>query len=179
MLLGGDEFARTQRGNNNAYCQDNDISWFDWNLAARNSDLVEFFRKAIAFTRRFPSLLQRKFLVGRDLDNDGVPDLAWFGPDLQEPHWNDPETRTLCCQMDSSEDGDRHDVDRLFFIFNGHYVLQHVKLPQLPASSAWYRAIDTSLPGGADFSDSGKEPRLDPGDQYLANPRSTVVLIAH
>src|SRR6185369_11171504 len=61
MILGGDEFGRTQRGNNNAYCQDNDISWFDWTLVDRNAELVEFFRKTIALTRRFPALQRRKF----------------------------------------------------------------------------------------------------------------------
>src|SRR4030095_6971692 len=61
MILGGDEFGRTQQGNNNAYCQDNEISWFDWSEMERNSDLLEFFRKAIAFTRRFPVLQRRKF----------------------------------------------------------------------------------------------------------------------
>jgi len=79
MLLGGDEFARTQRGNNNAYCQDNNISWFDWDLAAKNDDLVEFFRKAIGFVRRYPILQRRKFALGEDLDDDKVPDLSWFG----------------------------------------------------------------------------------------------------
>jgi glycogen operon protein len=81
MVLMGDEMARTQHGNNNAYCQDNEISWFDWTAASRNADLVEFFRKAIAFTRRFPVLQRRKFLLGKDLDADGIPELAWFAPD--------------------------------------------------------------------------------------------------
>src|SRR5262245_5451734 len=93
MLLGGDEFARTQRGNNNAYCQDNEISWFDWNLAEKNKDLVEFFRKAIGFVRRYPILQRRKFALGEDLDDDKVTDLKWFGTngDPGGPSWNDPE----------------------------------------------------------------------------------------
>ena len=74
MILGGDEFLRTQRGNNNAYCQDNEISWFDWDAAARNGGRASvFFRKAIAFTRRFPILQRRRFLLGRDLDVDRRP----------------------------------------------------------------------------------------------------------
>jgi glycogen operon protein len=90
MILGGDEFGRTQGGNNNAYCQDNKISWFDWTAVARNRDLIEFFRKVIAFTRRFPVLQRRRFYLGKDLDDDGVPDLAWYGPDRAEPRWHDP-----------------------------------------------------------------------------------------
>jgi glycogen operon protein len=85
MILGGDEFARTQRGNNNAYWQDNEISWFDWTAAPRNSDLFDFFRKAIAFTRRFSISQRRKFFRGVDLVDDQVPDLRWFAPDLGRP----------------------------------------------------------------------------------------------
>ncbi len=179
MILGGDEFARTQHGNNNAYCQDNEISWFDWTEVSRNADLVEFFRKAIAFTQRFPALQKRKFLLGKDLDADGIPDLAWFAPDGGQPRWQDPDVRTLCYQLDTSEEGAQLDVDRLFFILNAHYESQWIELPAPGPSQRWYRAIDTSLASGDDFADTGKEIALDPGDHYIANPRSTVVLLAH
>jgi isoamylase len=177
MILGGDEFARTQQGNNNAYCQDNAISWFDWDAVSRNHDLVDFFKKAIAFVRRFPVLQRRQFALGTDLDDDGVPDLKWFGLDGGDPRWNDTEARTLCVQLDSGPD-DGLAVKRLFFIHNAHFQSQWVKLPALGPSLAWHRAIDTSLPAGPDFSDAGSEIRLDPADHYIANPRSTVVLLA-
>jgi isoamylase len=178
MILGGDEFARTQQGNNNAYCQDNEISWFDWSAAAKNQDLTEFFRKAIGLTKRFPVLDRRKFFLGKDLDDDGVADLTWYSPDLEFPRWQDPSARTVCMQLDASEDGSALGVDRLFLIFNGHYEPQWVKLPQLGADRGWHRSIDTSLPGGEDFLDAGKEVELDPADHYVVNPRSTVVLFA-
>jgi isoamylase len=178
MMLGGDEFGRSQGGNNNAYCQDNEISWLDWTLAERNVDLVEFFRKAIAFTRRFPVLQCRKFFLGKDLDADGVADLTWFAPDQGALQWNDAEARTLCYQLDASEDGVATEADRLFFIFNGHYQSQWVKLPPLEASRGWYRAIDTSLAGAEDFMDAGEEVLLDPPDHYIVTARSTVVLLA-
>ena len=114
MILGG----HTQRGDNNAYCQDNDISWFDWNLMERNEDQVEFVRKLIAFTKRFPALQRRRFLLGQDLDGDGVPDLTWFSPNLGPPNWNDPEVRTLCCQLDTAEDGSTVDASRLYVVLN-------------------------------------------------------------
>jgi isoamylase len=179
MILGGDEFGRTQQGNNNAYCQDNEISWFDWSEMERNSDLLEFFRKAIAFTRRFPVLQRRKFFVGEDLDADGVPDLTWFGPDLGLPHWSDANARTICYQLDASEDGTSSAADRLFFILNAHFAPQWVDLPPLADDHDWYRAIDTSLDSGQDFAEPGNEVRIDPGDHYIANARSTVVLLAH
>jgi glycogen operon protein len=177
MILGGDEFARTQQGNNNAYCQDNETNWFDWTAVERNRDLVEFFRKAIALTRRFPVLQRRKFFLGKDLDDDGVPDLTWYSPDLGTPRWQDANARTLCVQLDAKEGGPDLGVERLFFIFNGHYQPQWIKLPQLAADQLWYRAIDTSLASGDDFVDSGQEVRIDPTDHYLINARSTVVLL--
>jgi glycogen operon protein len=179
MILGGDEFGRTQLGNNNAYCQDNEISWFDWTLVGKNADMVEFFRKAIAFTRRFPALQCRKFRLGKDLDADGIPDLSWFAPDGgSQPGWSDPDSRTLCYQLDAAEQGETTGADRLFFILNGDFRSRFVRLPALAAGSAWHRAIDTSLGAPDDFMRAGAEVKLDPQDHYIANARSTVVLLA-
>jgi glycogen operon protein len=178
MILGGDEFARSQRGNNNAYCQDNEISWFDWTMLPKNSEIFEFFRKLIAFTRRFPILQRRKFFLGENLDADRVPDLTWFAPNLGSPNWQDTEARTLCYQLDASEDGADMGVGRLFFVLNGDFKPQWVNLPPLDAGLHWHRAIDTSLLSGEDFTDPGREILIDPPDHYIANPRSTVVLLA-
>jgi glycogen operon protein len=178
MILGGDEFARTQQGNNNAYCQDNEISWFDWTAASTNEDLTEFFRKTIAMTRRFPILQRRKFYLGNDLDDDGVPDLTWWWEAPGTPRWQDTNERTVCMQLDASEDGTDSGVDRLFLILNGHYEPRWINLPQLGVDRGWHRAIDTSLPGGDDFLDAGQEVEIDPADHYIVNPRSTVVLFA-
>ena len=177
MILGGDEFMRTQKGNNNAYCQDNEISWFQWKQAKENSDILDFFKKAIAFKKRCTILQRRKFFLGEDLDADHIPDLSWFGKDLAKPSWDDPELRTLCFQLDGGEEkselGDYH----LFFILNADSNLQSIRLPQLAKGKQWYRVIDTSLKSGEDFLEAGKEIRIDPSDHYLANPRTTIVLI--
>ena len=108
-----------------------------------------------------------------------MPDLTWFAPDGGEPWWRDQNARTLCYQLDTSDDGARLDVDRLFFILNAHFEPQWVTAAAPGPSQRWYRAIDTSLPGGEDFAEPGEEIRLDPPDHYIANPRSTVVLLAH
>jgi isoamylase len=84
----------------------------------------------------------------------------------------------VCVQLDASEDGLDVGVDRLFFIYNGYYEPQRIKLPELHSDRGWHRAIDTSLPSGDDFLDAGKEIAIDPADHYLVNPRSTVVLLA-
>jgi glycogen operon protein len=177
LILGGDEFLRGQQGNNNAYCQDNEIGWFDWRAVTRNGDVLEFFRKAIALTRRFPILQRRKFFLGEDLDADRVPDLAWFAPDLGRPSWHDPNVRTLCYQLDASEEQSNVERARLFFALNAHFEPQWVRLPPLDAGARWYRIVDTSLPSGPDFMEPGREVPIDPSDHYIANPRNTVVLL--
>jgi isoamylase len=178
MVLGGDELLRTQRGNNNAYCQDNEISWFDWGNADLNADIVEFFRKAIALTRRCPILQRRRFFLGQDLDADNIPDISWFGTDLRRPDWDDSDLHTLCYWLDGGEEASALGKYFLFMILNADYRMNPVSLPALPSGKQWRRVIDTSLPAGEDFCEAGREVPLDPADCYLANPRSTVVLLA-
>jgi glycogen operon protein len=177
MALGGDEFMRTQRGNNNAYCQNNEISWLNWEEAKRHSDILEFFKKTIAFTRRHTILQRRKFFLGRDLEADHLPDITWYGKDLGRTTWDDCELRTLCFLLDGGEErselGDYH----LFLIFNADPNLQYIRIPPSRDGQKWYRVIDTSLPHREDFLDPGQEILLNPPDFYLANPRSTVVLL--
>ncbi len=91
MVLGGDEFMRTQCGNNNAYCQDNEISWFDWELVQKNADMVSFFKKAVNFTKTYTILQRRKFFIGADLDTDNIPDISWYGKNQDRPDWSDPQ----------------------------------------------------------------------------------------
>jgi glycogen operon protein len=177
MILGGDEFLRTQQGNNNAYCQDNELSWFDWEAAERNADMVEFWRKAIALTRRYPVLQRRKFFLGKDRNDDSVPDLTWYGTNLTSPAWNDPGLRTLCCLLDGGEAPSEAGAYLLFVVLNAQDGAQWVRLPAPGAGRRWYRLIDTSLPAGEDFADPGREVVIDPPDHYIANPRSVVLLL--
>jgi glycogen operon protein len=177
MLLGGDEVLRTQRGNNNAYCQDNEISWFDWTDVERNADMVELVRRAIAFNRRHSILHRRKFPTGRDESGDRIPDISWFGPDLDRPAWENP-IRTLCFMLDGAEAPSPLGRYLLFFVLNGDSYLQRVRIPPAPEGLRWHRIADTSLPAGEDFMLPGEEVLLAPDDHYLANPMSVVILIA-
>jgi isoamylase len=178
MLLGGDEFMRTQRGNNNAYCQDNEISWFDWHLAETNSDMVDFVRKAIAFTKRYPILQKRKFFLGKDTNGNTIADLTWFGAGGQgtQPDWGNPSAKTLCLQIDGSEVEAGKDY-RLFIIYNADWKSQTIRLPECISNQKWRRVVDTSLPAGADFVEAGREELLLPDDRYVTNARSTIVLV--
>jgi isoamylase len=177
MILGGDEFMRTQRGSNNAYCQDNDISWYDWELEARNSGILGFVKKAIAFRHRFPILRSRKYLSGTDSDSDGMPDISWFGINLDRPGWDDPEARIICYMLDGGEVKSEIGDYLLFFILNTDYNSHSVMIPRVPGRT-WKRVVDTSLGAGADFLDPGSEATIDPQDHYMVNARSTVVLLA-
>ena len=178
MVLGGDEFLRTQKGNNNAYCQDNALAWFDWGEAERNGDFLQFVQKAVAFLKRHPILQRRKFFLGRDLNANGVPDLAWFNENGTTPDWNDPELRTICLQLDGGEaqPGLKGDY-LLYFILNADPTVRSVQLPALSSGKKWRRVIDTSLEAGEDFLDEGREIDINPAGYYLANPRSTVALL--
>ncbi len=177
MILGGDEFYRTQRGNNNAYCQDNELSWLDWSAAEDNHDILRFFRTAIALTRSCTILQRRKFLLGEDANGDGVPDIVWYGSELGSPAWDDPASRSLCVQLDGGAERSDLGSYRLLFILNGGPELQRITLPPLPSGAAWHRLVDTTLPAGEDIVLPGAEVLIAPPGFYLVNPRSTVVLI--
>jgi isoamylase len=177
MLLGGDEMLRTQRGNNNAYCQDNEIAWFDWKRLDDNRATFEFVRKLIAFTERYPALRRRTFFSGKDENEDARPDIRWYGQNLDNPAWQDPECRTIAYQLDGYESDKVRGNYLLFVIFNADWTDKRVAVPDPGPSRRWRRVIDTSLPPGEDFADPGSEPLLAPQDAYVAKPRSTVVLL--
>src|SRR5262249_44484487 len=151
--------------------------WFDWSLADRHADLTEFWRQAIALTRRYPVLQRRKFALGSHLEADGIPDLSWFGADGGTPRWNDPATRTLCMLFDGGEAPSGSGDYLLYLVLNAHWEPQWVRLPTI-SNRPWLRVIDTSLPAGDDLAPPGYEVPIDPTDYYIANARSTVLLLA-
>jgi glycogen operon protein len=165
MLLAGDEFSRTQRGNNNAYCQDNDTSWVDWSLLERNRDLFGFTQRLIRFRRAHSSLRRRTFL-----EDEERPPVAWHGTKLGKPDWTG-ESRTLGMHL-LAVGGD----DAIYLIANAHWEARVFELPKLPPGKSWRRFADTSLPPGEDALPPGSEVPVTPG-RYSAGPRSVVVLV--
>jgi isoamylase len=153
MILAGDEARRTQRGNNNAYNQDNEISWVDWGRVAANEPLRRFWKLLIAFRKRRPELRRDTFL--------GPADIAWHGTRLGEPGWNDPGARALA------------------FTLGGVHVILNMADQELDFElppGTWLRAFDTSLPAPDDAAEPGEEPAVT--GPYRAAARSSVVLVA-
>lgn len=170
MMLGGDEFRRTQQGNNNAYCQDSEISWFDWDLAAKHEDMVRFWTKMIAFRKRFSALRVPHFYTG-ELNERGLPDIVWHGTQLNQAGWHDPGATALAFTI-----AGHHDEPDLHVILNSCYLPLDFELPELEGRQ-WFRVIDTERPAPDDIVDSGSEVLVS-SPTYHAGARSTIVLMS-
>jgi isoamylase len=177
MILAGDEFLRTQRGNNNAYCQDNSISWVDWDLVDRNKDVLDFFKNLINFTKKHTILQRRNFFLGQDTDGDLVPDIEWFGIDGGKFSWDDYENRTVCFQLDGSEEFSVVGEYLLYVIFNADFKDKTVTIPKPKNNMVWHRVIDTAENPPNDFLVEGKEIRYETLESYDVKARSSVVFI--
>ncbi|WP_446664464.1 glycogen debranching protein GlgX [Flexivirga sp. B27] len=143
MLLGGDEFGRTQHGNNNAYCQDNEISWYDWELTDRQRDLIDTTAFLSEFRTAHPVLRQRTFFPGDPIDGDALAALHWHGADgsiLTADQWNDPGTRILQVVFDGSDVDD----DRILLVLNGSARDTAVRVPEQRGVDAWQLAWDSA-----------------------------------
>jgi len=167
MLLSGDEMGRTQRGNNNAWCQDNEISWVDWSLLERNRDLLEFTSRLIRFRKAHRSLRRRTFF-----EEERRSPVSWHGTGLGEPDWGE-ESRELGMHL-QGRDGDQ----AIYLFANAHWEPRQFELPSLKAPRRWRRFVDTSLPPGAAATEPGSEPPLPSAKAHVAGPRSVVVLVA-
>lgn len=143
MILGGDEFGRTQKGNNNPYCQDNEISWVDWRLAEDNAGLVRFFRKIISLRNEHPLFRRTNFLTGEDKNGDQHPDVCWHGLDVNQPDWSEA-ARVLAFTLDGCELPGEQEDDDFWLVLNGDVIKQHVEVPPPKEGRTWLRIVDTS-----------------------------------
>ena len=176
MLLGGDELGRTQRGNNNAYCQDNEISWFDWDHV--DHDLLAFTRRLIAFRHAHPVFRRRRFLAGME-----ASELAWFGTDgraMTGAEWVDPATRSVTMFLDGADAPDRARDGRLLVdddfivVVNAWWEPLAVVLPAAGGHDAWLPVFDTTT---GEFTPADA-PTAATGDPVTMGPRSLAVLRA-
>jgi glycogen operon protein len=146
MLRAGDEIGDSQQGNNNAYCQDNAISWVDW--PAADPQLLGFARKLIAFRRTHPCLRQGWFLHGRRREEDGEEDVKWLGLDGGQVNWRDPGLKGFCLLLRQSAEAPPYatDGDVVLLAFNGSREPVTTRLPAAPRDGVWVRAFDTAQP---------------------------------
>ena len=172
MMLAGDEVLRSQRGNNNGYCQDNELSWFDWRLVSTRGDMLRFVRELIALRKRHPSLCRQRFLTGRPAPGAMLPDVAWHGERLHEPPWHDAGAQLLAFTLA----GERATEAPLHVIFNMSDAARTVAVPVIDGYR-WRRALDTARVSPDDIVPPRRQTGAE-GEHYLAQARSVVVLEA-
>ncbi|MEO6522017.1 MAG: glycogen debranching protein GlgX [Mucilaginibacter sp.] len=153
MLVAGDEMGRTQQGNNNAYCQDNEISWLDWEH--QDTELQEFTRQLIHLRREHAAFSRKSWFKGEPLKDDGIEDIAWFlsdGSQMSEEHWQQDYAKSLAVFLNGqglhavNSEGNRVVDDNFYIIFNAHNQPLDYKLPEKKYSANWQVLIDTSKP---------------------------------
>src|SRR5215213_6541631 len=178
MISGGDEMGRTQRGNNNAYCQDNEISWTSWDLSRADADFLEFTRRVIRIWKEHPVLRRRKFFQGRRIRGADVQDIAWLdasGREMRDETWNSPDVRRLGVRLNGDaiyevdERGERIAGDTLLMLFNADKEVVAFVLPETTPEERWETLIDTADPWVL-------SKRLRAGDRYELQARSMAVL---
>lgn len=173
MLLAGDEIGNSQEGNNNPYCQDNEISWVDWNLNKKNQEILQFVKDVIAFRKRHKILHMPYELRVMDTVSCGYPDVsyhgsrAWYGA---FEHTN-RQVGVMYCGFYAGED------IFLYTAYNMHWVEHEFALPHLPENLDWYTAIDTGKSDGNCVYEEGSEPLLEVQNIFTVLPRTIVVLI--
>jgi glycogen operon protein len=179
MILGGDEFRRTQAGNNNAYCQNNSCSWYDFSLVETNEDISRFVRELIALRLRHPAFRRPEFFTGRDADFNAMPDIMWYDDKGQSPDWARIESM-IAWRLDGSRAdimSDRDDND-FYVICNASALAHTFGIHNARYGKLWARAIDTALPSPHDISVAGHEEIISPQNSYLMEGRSLVLLMS-
>ena len=171
--------ARTQWGNNNAYCQDNEISWYDWSLLEKNKSLFRFVKEIIAFRLSHPGFMRPEFYTGRGGNYNAIPDINWFNEKGSLPDW-DKSNHLLALQIN----GRRADIVRdkddndFYIMFNASIEPVVFYLPVANGRKNWFRAVDTSLNAPKDILPAGSEEAIPPSNKYKVNARSTVILLS-
>ena len=176
MLLGGDEFGRTQHGNNNAYCQDSEVGWFDWALKDKGKHLVQFVTKIIAMRHKFPILRRDRFLDGVFVEELGVKDVTWLnanGKEMEDSHWGDSGMRCFGMLLDgrAQTSGIRRAGKEatLIIVVNDHTDLVEFTLPAAVGSDSWTLLIDTNI------EDNDAKGTFKTGSKYGVTSRSLLL----
>jgi len=180
MIVAGDEMGRTQLGNNNPYCQDNAISWIDWDVSEDDIDLFEFARRLISVRRQHPIFRRRNFFQGRSIRGTEVKDILWLKPDgteMTDEEWDHSFARSLGVYLSGSamDERDRQGRqirdDHFLLLFNAHHEPMDFRMPDLGEDRGWHMLLDTSHAGGLQAGGY-----LRAGEPYPLEGRSIAVL---
>jgi glycogen operon protein len=157
MLLGGDEINRTQQGNNNTYCQDSELSWFDWDLSSASQDLLAFTRKLIKLRQDHPTFARRHWFQGRAIHGSGVHDIGWYNPDgtaISSDQWHDGSAKAITVFLNGEElmgvdaSGQRLVDDSYLLFFNAQTDPQEFEIPAVVQKERWSMVLNTEMPTG-------------------------------
>jgi len=180
MLLAGDELGRTQRGNNNAYCLDSEISWLDWNIEKRGRSLIQFVQQLIRLRHNYPILRRSRFLTGDYNEELGVKDVTWVnasGSEMRVEEWDDSNMHCFGMLMDGRAQptgiSRRGEDATLLMVLNAHNDLVKFTLPETVGGREWSLLIDTNL---AEISETSN---FVSGDSYSATGRSVLLFALH
>jgi len=152
LLLGGDEFARTQNGNNNAYCQDNELTWFDWSAAAQQNDLIDFTARLCRLREEHPVFRRRQFLTGQPASGTARDDVDWYRPDgepMTPQDWNASFARAVTMALSGATGDETRPDDPFLVILNAWWEQLDFTLPQSLQSTGWQVEVDTAAAAAA------------------------------
>jgi glycogen operon protein len=173
MILAGDEMCRTQFGNNNAYCQDNEISWINWDLLDKNQDIFRFFKMIINFRKQVSALTKNGFYNGKDTNMRGFKDIEWHGQKVHNCNFEDSDSKLLSFTIASFNNAEPD----LHVMLNMHETTRIFEIPAITDNRKWYFFIDTNKPSPKDILDE-KEVVLHKRNTCAVRSHSCIVLIS-
>lgn len=177
MILMGDEVGRTQLGNNNTYCHDNELNWLDWTLVKSNVDLLRFFQHCIAFRNAHPVLRNRFHFQNRDYMGSGYPDISWHGTKAWHADWS-ADSRTIAFLLCGKHAKEGTVADNFIYVaMNMYWEALWFEIPGLPEGMQWHIFANTGATPPEDSWKPGSEPVLENQQGLLMGDRSVVILV--
>ncbi len=177
MILSGDEMGRTQLGNNNAYCQDNEISWIDWELLETNAEIFRFYKNMIAFRNAHLALRGKIHFQGKDYVGSGYPDISWHGTKAWQVDSSDdrPIIAFLLCGLHAREGTETDNY--IYVAMNMHWETHVFELPQLPEGLEWHIFANTDMQMPEDISEVGHEVKVENQSEFMVGARSVAIMV--
>jgi glycogen operon protein len=177
MILMGDEMGRTQYGNNNTYCHDNELNWLNWTLLEKNAALYHFTRHIINFRRLHPIFRNKNHFRNMDYMNSGFPDISFHGTRQWQADWSST-SRIFAFMLDGAHAKDGSCQDNTMYVaMNMHWETVSLELPQLPQDKYWHVSVNTDMPSPFDFHPLSHEPRISDQQTFTLGARSVIILI--